>query len=250
MAKRRKRKSTKNPVLPVLLLILGILIISGLLGLENATTDMPKATNIISKIFTSDTASKDKVSTNVNKDKEDKNTSDNSTNGIEDEEKKQVITPLTTSLKLHFIDVGQADSILLEQNGEFMLIDGGNKDDSSIVVEYLKNSGVKELKYVIATHIHEDHIGGLPTVLKSFPVKNFYIGKRTATTSIYKNLVSTAKNLKLTFTEPKVGEKFNLGGAEITIVSPNSSGYEDLNNDSIVVRVVYGNNSFLLTGDA
>lgn len=252
MARKRKRKSTKNPVVPVLLFIFAILIISGLLGLENTSTDLPNVSNIISEIFTSDTTLNNKISDvdTVSKNVTNNNIEDNDNSAVIEKKEQMTNGTITSLLKLHFIDVGQADSILLEQNGEFMLIDGGNKDDSSIVIEYLKKKGVEELKYVIATHIHEDHIGGLPAILKSFPTNNFYIGKRTATTNIYKNLVSTAKSLKLTFTEPKISTKLNLGGAEITVVAPNSSGYKDLNNDSIVLRVVYGNNSFLLTGDA
>ena len=91
------------------------------------------------------------------------------------------------SLSVHFIDVGQADCILLECGGEFMLIDGGNREDSQLVVSYLQNHGVEELEAVICTHAHEDHVGGLPGVLAVFPTEQVLAPTRTYASDIFGN---------------------------------------------------------------
>jgi len=153
-------------------------------------------------------------------------------------------------LKIHFIDVGQADSILIENNGEAMLIDAGNNSDSDLVINYIKDNNIKNIKYAIGTHPHEDHIGGLDKVIDNFQIKTLYMPKATATTKTFKDVVTSAKNKGLSFTAPKIGEVFNLGGATCTILAPNSESYEEVNDNSIVIRLQYGDTSFLFTGDA
>ncbi|HCW54094.1 MAG TPA: MBL fold metallo-hydrolase [Clostridium sp.] len=153
-------------------------------------------------------------------------------------------------LKVHFIDVGQADCILLQQGNENMLIDAGNNDDEQTIKNYLQSLGVNEFKYVIGTHPHEDHIGSMDYIMNSFKVGKIYFPKATATTKTFENLVNAVKNKGMQFAEPTPGETFKLGQAKCTILAPNNSGYEDLNNYSIVVKVEFGNNSLLLAGDA
>lgn len=160
-----------------------------------------------------------------------------------------VIIP-TSNLNVHYIDVGQADSILIENDGKYMLIDGGNNEDGSLLVNYLKSKEISNLEYVIGTHPHEDHIGGLDTVINTFSVGKVIMPKATTTTKTYEDVLVAIKNKGLTVTTPKVGDNYTLGNATFSILAPNSASYNDLNNYSVVLKLVYGNNSFLFTGDA
>lgn len=154
------------------------------------------------------------------------------------------------NLKVHYINVGQGDSILIQQDEHNMLIDAGSNKTSSTVANYLKSKGVNKLDYVIATHPHEDHIGGMAYVINNFNVNKFMMAKVTHTSNTFKNMVSALKNKGLKITVPNVGDKYNLGTSTFTIVAPNSNKYNNLNNYSIVTKLKFGNNSFLFTGDA
>ena len=154
------------------------------------------------------------------------------------------------NLKVHFIDVGQADSILVQQGNSSMLIDAGNNGDAQTIKSYLDNQGIKALDVVIGTHVHEDHIGSMDYIINSFKVGKVYFPKQTSTTNTFKDFVSAVKNKGLKLTAPSVGSTFKIGDATVTILAPNGTGYDDPNDYSIVVKVVFGNTSFLLTGDA
>jgi competence protein ComEC len=153
-------------------------------------------------------------------------------------------------LKVHFIDVGQADAILVQQGSNTMLIDGGNNADGPSVKNYIANLGINQIDVIVGTHAHEDHIGGLSYVINAFQVGKIYFPKQTSTTKTFENFVMAAKNKGLTFTAPVVGETFKVGNATCTILAPNGTSYSDSNDYSIVLKVQYGSNSFLLTGDA
>ena len=182
------------------------------------------------------------------------NNSNTVTTGMNQSENKGITdnnnSKVTGNLKVHFIDVGQADSILIQQGDHNMLIDAGNNSDSDLVSNYLKNQGVSKLDYVIGTHPHEDHIGGLDVVVKNFSIDKILLPKVTSTTTTFKDLVTSINNKRMNITTPKVGTSYNLGGATWTILAPNSNAYEDINNHSIVIHLKYGNNSFMFTGDA
>ena len=151
-------------------------------------------------------------------------------------------------LLVHFIDVGQADSILLECAGEYLLIDGGNVDDGQLVVSYLEQQGVEELEAVVCTHAHEDHVGGLPSVLAVYPAKAVYAPTRTYSSRCFDDFVYYTDQQRLEIILPQPGDTIALGGTELTVLGPTKS-YADPNDTSIVLKAVYGDTSFLFTGD-
>lgn len=108
-------------------------------------------------------------------------------------------------LKVHFIDVGQADSILIQYGNENMLIDAGNNDDENTLKNYINSLGIKEFKYVVGTHAHEDHIGSLDYIINSFKVGKVYFPKVSASTKTFENLLNAVNNKGMKFTTPTVG---------------------------------------------
>ena len=154
------------------------------------------------------------------------------------------------NLKVHFIDVGQGDSCLIELNGKYMLIDAGTNESENSLVKYLKDLGIKEFEYVIGTHAHEDHIGGMDKVIQEFDVKKILFAKHTTTTRTFENFVTAVKNKNLQLYAPYVNETFNFEDASFTVLAPNYTKYEDINNYSIVIKFQYKNTSILFTGDA
>ena len=151
-------------------------------------------------------------------------------------------------LTVQFIDVGQADCALLSCDGEYLLIDGGNRDDSQLVVSFLEQQGVQELAAVVCTHAHEDHVGGLPAVLAVYPTKAVYAPTKTYSSNIFDKFVYYTDQQGLDITIPSPGDRFSLGQAEVTVLGPVKS-YAETNNTSIVLRVTYGQTNFLFTGD-
>ncbi|MFV3013734.1 cell wall-binding repeat-containing protein [Clostridium botulinum] len=153
-------------------------------------------------------------------------------------------------VEIHYIDVGQGDSILIQQDGHNMLIDAGTNASENTVVNYLKSKGVTKLDYVIGTHPHEDHIGGLDKVIDNFAVNKVIMPKVTHTTQTFKDVITSIQNKGLKITVPTVGDKYSLGVADFTILAPNNSSYSNLNNYSIVIKLKFGNRAFIFTGDA
>jgi len=152
---------------------------------------------------------------------------------------------------IHYINVGQADSILIQVNNKNLLIDAGNYEDRAKVVTYLQKHGVKKLQYIIATHPHEDHIGGMSLVIKKFEVGQLYAPKKTNNTKAFEEMVTALKSKKLKINEAKHGISLDLGlNTSCEIIAPNSNKYDDTNNYSAIIRLTYGSTSFLFMGDA
>lgn len=157
---------------------------------------------------------------------------------------------IENTLQVHFIDVGQGDSILLRQNGDAMLIDAGERGKGNEVVEYCKREGISELKYVLGTHMHEDHIGGISEVIDNMQVDNVILTKSDYSTDVCKNMINVIRKKNVNEIYPDAGDTFSLGNADILVTAPNRNDYKDENNNSIILRVTYGDVSYLFCGDA
>ncbi|MFF5995311.1 MBL fold metallo-hydrolase [Lysinibacillus sp. KU-BSD001] len=162
-----------------------------------------------------------------------------------------VTVPTGKEMRVHFINVGQGDSIFIQSpNGKTMLIDGGVKGEGNNIVAYLRAQGVKQLDYVVATHPDADHIGGLISVLNSISVKNFIDSGKVHTSQTYEQMITLVGDKGIPYTVPKTGETVNLDEELDIIVVSADEHAADNNEASIVLKVTYGEVSFLLTGDA
>ena len=153
------------------------------------------------------------------------------------------------NFEIYSFYVGQADCTLVICDGKYMLIDAGNNPDGKLIVEQLKSMEIKKIDYLICTHAHEDHAGGVDDVIKNFAVGKFYIPDSDYTSATYTAVKDAAKNKNLKRTSPKVGHTFKLGSATCEIMAIDEKN-EDPNLTSIVVEVTYGEHKFLFMGDA
>lgn len=154
-------------------------------------------------------------------------------------------------LTVHFLDVGQGDSIFIQiPSGQNVLIDGGERNQGEKITGYLEEQGISKLDILIGTHPHSDHIGGLIDVLRNFKVEKIYLPKVTHTTATFRDLLTAVKSQGLKVSTARAGVEIPLEGVEACFAAPVGDTYENLNNYSAVLRLVYGNNSFLFTGDA
>ncbi len=154
-------------------------------------------------------------------------------------------------LFVHFIDVGQADCTLLKLGDLDILIDGGNGADGYLVSDYLIRLGVDDIELMVATHPHEDHYGGLPTVLRQVKTEAVWVTTNGFVNSLYSNFCTTAQNVGLKPTIPEVGTIFSQDGLTLTVLGPvkEYEAYEDPNDTSLVIKAEYGQHKFLFTGD-
>lgn len=153
------------------------------------------------------------------------------------------------NLEVYFLDVGQADSILIKLEDEYMLIDAGNNEDGVKLVNYFNELGIKEFKYVFGTHPHEDHIGGMDDIINNFKIDNYYMPDKITTTKTFEDVLDALINNNLQYTILEKGDEFNLSSANFKVIYAGDET-NDINDSSIVLKLTYGNNSFLLTGDA
>ena len=168
---------------------------------------------------------------------------DNSTQKIE-------TSKVDGNLIVDFIDVGQGDSILIRQGDHAMLIDGGTSECKDDLLNFLKSENIQKFDYIVGTHPHEDHIGSLDDVINAYDFDTILFPKVTTTTKTFENLVNAVKNKNKKFTTPVSGNEYTLGDAKCKILAPSSDSYQSLNNYSIVIKLTYGENTFMFTGDA
>ena len=184
-----------------------------------------------------------KITLDINSEKTNQNTTEPTIDEIEITEFKD------SDLKVYYIDVGQADCVLIQNNNENMLIDAGNNEDGEKLVKYFKELGITSFKYVVGTHPHEDHIGGLDDVINSFDIDTILLPDAYTTTTTFMDVLDAIDNKNMTFTVPKENDKYQLGEANIDILY-SGVDVEDLNDASIVIKLTYGSNKFLFSGDA
>ncbi len=168
----------------------------------------------------------------------------------ETETQKNTAGDFNPRFAVHFIDVGQGDAALVLCDGRTMLIDGGKPHASSIIYTYLKNLNIDYLDYIVASHADDDHIGGLSAPLAKMKVGNVLAPETEADTRSYESLKNKTAEQGLTITHPKPGESLAFGSSKIEFYGPITESESDRNNGSIVMKIIYGETSFLFTGDA
>lgn len=170
-------------------------------------------------------------------------------NTIKQRKTESTLKESSNNLDVYFLDVGQADSILLSNNGHYMLIDAGNNEDGPKLVNYFKSLGITKFDYVIATHAHEDHIGGMDDIIKNFDIGTFYMPDLITTTKTFEDVLDALSEKQIAFETPTIDQEFSFSDTKITTLYVNNE-VKNLNDSSIVLRLKHGTNTFLFTGDA
>lgn len=158
-------------------------------------------------------------------------------------------TKNTNTLDITYLDVGQADAILIQNEGHNMLIDAGNNEDGPLLVQYFKEQNMTKFDYLIATHPHEDHIGGMDDIIKNFDIEKIYMPNVTTTTKTFLDALNAMEEKNMTFDVPNIGQNFTLGHTLFQVMYTGSDK-KNLNNSSIILKANFKNTSYLFTGDA
>ena len=181
---------------------------------------------------------------------------DGAFNGLEQTlgESADILSDDNMGLSVHYIDVGQGDCSLLVCDGKTMLVDAGENGHESDVINYLRSQNIDKLDYIVASHQHSDHIGGLAEVITEFGCDTLIMPRltkaQTPTNNTYTDFLKAIKNSGVKTLASNPDDVYNLGSAVIEIFGPVTDDAEDINNMSIVMKATYGSNSFLFTGDA
>ena len=153
------------------------------------------------------------------------------------------------SLEIQYIDVGQADCILIRVDNEYALIDAGNNKDGKKLVNYFNELGITKFRHVFGTHAHEDHIGGMDSIIKNFKITNYYMPDVSTTTKSFEDVIDALDKNNIKYKTPTTKSTYKLGNASIKVLYVGNDS-EDLNENSIILRLTYCNTSYLFTGDA
>ena len=167
---------------------------------------------------------------------------DNTTSGYENNSS-------SSEVLVYFIDVGQADAIYIKDGNSNMMIDAGNNADGKLLVKYLQSLNVNNFKYVVGTHAHEDHIGGMDDIINNFKIDNFYMPEAISTSKTFEDVLDALDKNKVTFQTPKIGDKFALENTNFEVLSIGDDT-SDLNDTSLVLKMSYNNTCVLFMGDA
>ena len=153
---------------------------------------------------------------------------------------------------VHYIDVGQGDSTFIElPNKQTMLIDSGNPKDAGMISEYIRNLGYSKLNYVVATHPHSDHIGGMADIISEFETDTVYLPDVSHTSTVFENMVDAIYEKNINTERAKSGVTvLDENNLKIEMLAPVNDTYSDLNEYSAVVKIIYKETSFLFMGDS
>lgn len=186
----------------------------------------------------------------ISSSKEKQNAIVNSENGI-----KQIVIGKgdannENNLHVYYIDVGQADSILITNENHSILIDAGNNEDGNTVVNFIKDKGITNLDYAVGTHPHEDHIGGMDDVINNIDIDKIYLPEIQTNTKTYQDVLEAIKNKNKKIKSFKKDDKFSVGEAEFEVMTDSILDKNNLNLSSNIIRMTFNGTSFLFTGDA
>ena len=161
-----------------------------------------------------------------------------------------VVTPAEGGVKVHFIDVGQADCILIECDDGAIMIDAGENEDSQKIAAYLNERGIERLDYVIGSHAHADHMGGMDDVILNYEVDELIVPTKASDSKFYKDVLDAAESKNVPVRTASVGETLTFPTGKLEVVDDGSETAKDMNNNSYILKFTYGETTFLFTGDA